>query len=280
MTDAGPRGDVRAARRWVVKTGSALVAGPSGRSLHTAALDTWARQISALRERGIEVIVVSSGSIAVGMATLNWQQRPDTLASLQAAAAVGQPGLANAWSQALQQHGAHGAQILLTRDDIEHATRSRNASATLRALLDLDVVPVVNENDTVATEQIQFGDNDTLAAYLVPLVAADLLVILTDQDGLHTADPRRRADATLIASARCDDPNLDRAAEPGTGRLGRGGMVSKLRAARIAAESGTRTVIANGMATDILLRLADGAEMGSLICPAAASSSLSSSLSS
>ena len=269
MTDgvAANRSAVTSARRWVVKTGSALVVKPSGRALRIPALKAWARQIGVLRERGIKVLVVSSGSIGAGMSELGWTQRPEKLAELQAAAAIGQPQLANAWDQALRSCGARGAQVLMTRDDVEHSTRGRNAAATLEALLSLDAVPVINENDTVATEQIQFGDNDTLAAHVLGLAQADLLVILTDQDGMYTADPRQRADAERIPLAAVDDSALDRAAEPGAGHLGRGGMVTKLRAARIAAERGACTVIADGTATDVLVRLADGEALGSLLRP-------------
>ena len=267
--NAEGRDAVTSARRWVVKTGSALVARPSGRSLRTRALNDWARQIGALRERRVEVLVVSSGSIAAGVSQLALARRPQALACLQAAAAVGQPKLANAWDRVLRRHGPHGAQILMTRDDVEHPTRSRNASATLRALLKLGVVPVINENDSVATEQIQFGDNDTLAAHVVGLAEADLLVILTDRDGMYTADPAQRPDAERIPVARADDAELDRAAAPGSGHLGRGGMITKLKAARIAAARGVSTVIANGATPDVLVRLSNGEALGSLIRPPA-----------
>jgi len=254
-------------RRWVVKVGSSLLTA-KGRGLDRKAIGEWAAQIAALRKAGREVVLVSSGAVAEGMARLGLRQRPAVLNELQAAAAVGQMGLVQAWESAFQQHGLHTAQVLLTHEDVSDRDRYLNARGTLRALLEYGVIPVVNENDTVATEEIRLGDNDTLAALAVNLVEAELLVILTDQDGLFDADPRARTDARLIAEAELTDPALEAMAGQGRGELGRGGMRTKLIAARWAARSGAATLIAHGRAPSVLGKLAQGDAVGTLLKPA------------
>ena len=254
----------RRARRWVVKVGSALVTG-DGSGLAGGMLDAWTGQIARLAAGGREIVVVSSGAVAVGMARLGWRERPRALHRLQAAAAVGQGGLAEAWESRMRRHGRHTAQVLLTHDDLADRRRYLNARSTLRTLLGLGVVPVVNENDTVAVEEIRFGDNDTLAALVANLVEADLLVILTDQAGLHTADPRSDPRAELVPEAEAGDPALERMAGAGAGRLGRGGMLTKVRAAARAARSGTSTVIADGRLEGALERLAAGEAVGTFL---------------
>ncbi len=254
----------RRARRWVVKVGSALVSG-DGSGLAGDMLDAWTGQIARLAAGGREIVVVSSGAVAVGMARLGWSERPRALNRLQAAAAVGQGGLAEAWESRMRRHGRHTAQVLLTHDDLADRRRYLNARSTLRTLLGLGVVPVVNENDTVAVEEIRFGDNDTLAALVANLVEADLLVILTDQAGLHTADPRSDPRAELVPEAEAGDPALERMAGAGAGRLGRGGMLTKVRAAARAARSGTSTVIADGRLEGVLERLAAGEALGTFL---------------
>jgi glutamate 5-kinase len=220
-----------------------------------------------LREAGKEIVLVSSGAIAEGMGRLGWQKRPQALHKLQAAAAVGQMGLVQAYESHLKRHRIHSAQVLLTREDLADRSRYLNARTTLRTLLSLRTVPVVNENDTVATDEIRFGDNDTLAALVTNLVEAQLLVILTDQAGLFDRDPRASPDARLIDWAQAADPTLERFAGPGAGSIGRGGMVTKLNAARRAARSGAATLITSGRETQILLRLAEGAPLGTLLLP-------------
>lgn len=254
-------------RRWVVKLGSSLVTA-GGRGLDADALDAWVAQIAGLRGEGREVVLVSSGSVAEGMARLGWSERPAALNTLQAAAAVGQMGLVQAYESRFQRFGLHTAQILFTHDDITDRRRYLNARSTLRKLLELGVVPVVNENDTVATDGIRFGDNDTLAALAVNLIEADLLVILTDQHGLYEADPRSHPQARLIEEGRAGDPALDALVAGGTtGRLGRGGMRTKLQAAGRAARSGAATLIAHGRDDAVLARIARGETVGTLLRP-------------
>ena len=248
------------AQRWVVKVGSALLTA-DGRGLDTALVDRLAAQIAGLRERKREVVLVSSGAVAAGMSWLDWSERPSELHDLQAVAAVGQMGLVQGYERAFQRHALHTAQVLLVHDDVSARDRYLNARGTLGRLLELGIVPVVNENDTVVTEEIRFGDNDTLAALVANLIDADVLVILTDREGLYTADPRHDPAAELVSAMAADAPELDAMAGEG-GRLGRGGMVTKLRAARMAARSGTDTVIAHGDERDVILRLADGEALG------------------
>lgn len=253
-------------RRWVVKVGSALLTN-EGRGLDYEAIGHWVEQIADLRRNGAEVVLVSSGAVAEGMKRLDWKKRPNALYELQAAAAVGQMGLVQAYESRFKQFGLHTAQVLLTHDDLADRQRYLNARSTLRTLLKLGVIPVVNENDTVAVEEIRFGDNDTLAALVSNLVEADLLVILTDQAGMFDRDPRQDPNAQLIREARAGDPELERMAGGGGGALGRGGMLTKARAAARAARSGTATIIAWGREPRVLGRIAEGEEIGTLLVP-------------
>ena len=252
------------ARRLVVKVGSSLVTD-EGRGLDHAAVARWATQIAELTRAGNEIVLVSSGAIAEGIRRLGWSRRPSAMHELQAAAAVGQMGLVQAYESAFAKFGLHTAQILLTHEDLADRRRYLNARSTLFTLLGLGVIPIINENDTVTTDEIRFGDNDTLGALVANLVEADLLVLLTDQQGLHSADPRRDPSATLIRSARAGDPNLE-AMAGGTGTaVGRGGMLSKVLAAKRAARSGASTVIADGRDGDVLVRLGSGESVGTLL---------------
>ncbi|MGR8950313.1 MAG: glutamate 5-kinase [Gammaproteobacteria bacterium] len=248
------------AKRWVVKIGSAL-ATSEGVGLNVEAIESWAAQMVTLKKQGQEIVLVTSGSVAEGAARLGWKSRPDSIHQLQAAAAVGQMGLVRAWESAYQKFGMHAAQVLLTHDDLSDRKRYLNSRTTLWTLLDLNVFPVINENDTVATEEIRFGDNDTLAGMVSNLVDADVLVILTDQQGLMSADPRHNEDAALIEVADLNDANLADIAGEG-GAWGRGGMRTKVDAARLAARSATSTVVANGREQDVLLRIAAGENIG------------------
>ncbi len=255
-------------RRWVIKIGSALITD-EGNGLDQRALAGWGEQMAELAGRGVELVVVSSGAVAEGMQRLGWRRRPHALHELQAAAAVGQMGVVQAWESCFQRHAIHTAQILLTHDDLTDRKRYLNARSTLRTLLRLKVVPVVNENDTVVTDEIRFGDNDTLAALVTNLVEAELLVILTDQPGMFDRDPRSSADARLLQEVAADDPRLERMAGEG-GALGRGGMRTKVRAARLAGRSGAATIIASGREPDVLRRIAAGEPVGTLLLPGSA----------
>ncbi len=252
-------------KRWVVKVGSALLTDHEA-GLNKALIEGWAGQLAELREGGLQTVIVSSGAVAAGMRRLGWRERPPALHHLQAAAAVGQMGLVHLYEFAFQAHGVHTAQVLLTNADLAHRQRYLNARTALRTLLELGIIPVVNENDTVVTDEIQFGDNDTLAALVANLVEADVLVLLTDQAGLFSADPRTDTNASLIAEANAGDPALDAMAGTGSA-VGRGGMVTKLAAAGKAARSGTATVIASGEEPDVLLRLRSGEPLGTLLKP-------------
>ncbi|MGH8598761.1 MAG: glutamate 5-kinase, partial [Gammaproteobacteria bacterium] len=249
--------------RWVVKIGSAL-ATKQGLGLNVEAIADWARQIVGLKNAGREVVIVTSGAVAEGAARLGWLARPKSLHQLQAAAAVGQMGLVRVWDQAFKQHDCLTAQILLTHEDIANRQRYLNSRSTLWTLLQFGVIPVINENDTVATDEIKLGDNDTLAGLVSNLVDADVMVILTDQNGLMSADPRLDPAAQLIEYASADDSSIDAIAGDG-GAWGRGGMRTKVRAARLAARSGTSTVIASGNHPDVLLELAAGKPVGTLL---------------
>ncbi len=251
-------------KRCVIKIGSALLTN-NGLGLNQTGIHHWAEQMSALRQQGIELVLVSSGAVAEGMSRLGWKKRPHALHELQAAAAMGQMGLIQAYESVFQQHDYHTAQVLLTHDDLSNRQRYLNARSTLRTLLGLGVIPVVNENDTVVFEEIQFGDNDTLAALVANLIEADHLIILTDQDGLYEQDPRQHPDAKLITETTANNTSLDAMVAGSAGVLGRGGMLTKLRAARLAARSGCSTVIAHGRETDILLRLAQGEALGTYL---------------
>ena len=259
------RSHLAAMRRWVIKLGSALLTN-DGRGLDRDAIGVWVQQMAALRRAGAELVLVSSGSIAEGMNRLGWERRPIALYELQAAAAVGQMGLVQVYESFFQRHDMHTAQVLLTHEDFADRRRYLNARSTLCTLLSLGVVPVVNENDTVSTDEIRFGDNDTLAGLVANVLEAELLVILTDQDGLYTRDPRCDPTATLIRRGRAGDAQLEVAAGEG-GEFGRGGMLTKLKAARLAAHSGTTTIIASGRCDNILSRLAAGEELGTLLFP-------------
>lgn len=259
------RSKVTGAQRWVVKIGSALLTA-DGKGLDRNAMGVWVEQMVALHEAGVELVLVSSGAVAAGMSRLGWTARPSAMHELQAAAAIGQMGLVQAWESSFAEHGRHTAQILLTHDDLSDRKRYLNARSTLRTLVELGVVPVINENDTVVTDEIRFGDNDTLAALVANLVEADLLVILTDRDGMFDADPRNNPEAQLIYEARADDPALDAVAGGTGGALGRGGMQTKLRAARLAARSGAHTVIVGGRIERVLARL-KGERLGTLLSP-------------
>ncbi len=255
---------LRDARRIVVKVGSSLVTN-DGRGLDEAAIGEWCRQLSLLVRGGRELIMVSSGAIAEGMKRLGWRTRPSEIHELQAAAAVGQMGLAQMYETKLREHGLGSAQVLLTHADLADRERYLNARSTLLTLLRLGVVPVINENDTVVTDEIKFGDNDTLGALVANLVEADALVILTDQNGLYTADPRRDPNASFVHEAKAGDPALEAMAGGAGSSLGRGGMITKILAANRAAGSGASTVIAWGREPDALLRLTQGESIGTLL---------------
>lgn len=257
------RQDFKSHRRWVIKIGSALLTN-DGTALNSDGIARWVEQVVKLRQQGLEVVLVSSGAVAEGMTRLGWNQRPKAIHELQAAAAVGQMGLIQTYESCFKQYQLHTAQILLTHDDLSNRQRYLNARSTLRTLLDMGVIPVVNENDTVVTDEIRFGDNDTLAALVANLIEADGLVILTDQDGLFDKDPRKHQDARIIYEAHVNDRSLDAMAEGGPGILGRGGMTTKLRAARTAGRSGASTFIASGREENILLRLYAGELLGTL----------------
>ena len=253
-------------RRIVVKIGSTLITN-HGAGVDHALIADWVRQIAALAHDGHEILLVSSGAIAEGMKRLGWKTRPHEVNQLQAAAAVGQMGLVQVYESAFREHALGTAQILLTHDDLANRERYLNARSTLTTLLDLKVVPIINENDTVVTDEIKFGDNDTLAALVANLVEADELIILTDQHGLFSADPRKDANATLIASAKAGDTALETMAGGAGSALGRGGMLTKVLAAKKAALSGATTVIAHGREVDVLLRIAQGEVIGTRLTP-------------
>ena len=259
-----PMNDVlKNARRIVVKVGSSLVTN-EGKGVDAEAIGTWCRQMAALAQDGREVIMVSSGAIAEGMKRLGWATRPKEIHALQAAAAVGQMGLAQMYETKLREHGMGSAQVLLTHADLADRERYLNARSTLLTLLSHQVVPVINENDTVVTDEIKFGDNDTLGALVANLVEADALVILTDQKGLYSADPRKDPGARFIDVCTAGDPALEQMAGGAGSRVGTGGMITKVLAAKRAAGSGASTVIAWGREPDVLVRLTQGEAIGSL----------------
>ncbi|MBL4567390.1 MAG: glutamate 5-kinase [Porticoccus sp.] len=255
---------VKNAKRWVIKIGSALLTA-DGRGLDRESIAGWVEQVASLLDQGVEVVMVSSGAVAEGMSRLGWKKRPVSIHGLQAAAAVGQMGLVQAYEFQFQQYERHTAQVLLDHDDISNRERYLNARNTLQTLLELGVVPIINENDTVVTDQIRFGDNDTLAAMVANLIDADLLVILTDQDGLFDADPRSNPKALLISQGNAGDPALNKLAGGSGGGLGRGGMITKLKAAKLAAHSGTNTIIVGGRINDVLTKLSEGEVLGTLL---------------
>ena len=257
------RETIKATKRWVIKIGSALITD-NGCGLKHDNLDNWVNQISTLRERGIDIVIVSSGAVAEGLTRLNWKNRPNIIHKLQAAAAVGQMGLIQAYETCFQKYNKQTAQVLLTHDDISNRTRYLNARTSLNTLLQLGVVPIVNENDTVATDEIRFGDNDTLAGLVANLIDAELLVLLTDQNGLYTSDPRKDSSAELIEQAKADDESLEKYAGDSS-NYGRGGMLTKLKAASIASKSNTQTIIASGNESSILLKIANSEKVGTLL---------------
>ncbi|MFS6937479.1 glutamate 5-kinase [Neisseria animaloris] len=247
----------------VVKVGSSLVTA-EGKGIDQAALDNWAAQIAKLKADGTQIIFVSSGAIAEGIKRLGWPKRPTALNELQAAAAVGQMGIAQAYENAFAPHHIHTAQILLTHEDLSNRTRYLNARSTLRTLLDKGIVPIINENDTVTTDEIKLGDNDTLGALVTNLVEADALVILTDQKGLYDSDPRKNPQAELISTIAAEHPELENMAGGAGSSVGTGGMYTKVLAAKRAALSGAATVVASGREPDVLVRLKQGESIGTL----------------
>jgi len=255
---------MKEAKRFVVKVGSSLVTD-RGRAVDASAIARWAGQISKLRKAGKEVVLVSSGAIAEGMHRLGWTKRPHAIHELQAAAAVGQMGLVQVYETCFREHGLRTAQVLLTHADLADRQRYLNARSTLYTLLSLGIVPVINENDTVVTDEIRVGDNDTLGALVTNLVEADCLVILTDQAGLYTEDPRRNPAATLIEKAEAGDFRLEEIAGGTGSAIAKGGMLTKVLAAKRAARSGAQTVIASGHEPDVLVRIAAGESVGTLL---------------
>jgi glutamate 5-kinase len=252
------------ASRIVVKVGSSLVTN-EGRGIDHDAVARWAGEIARLAEAGKAIVLVSSGAIAEGMQRLGWSTRPRAIHDLQAAAAVGQMGLVQAYERAFARHALRTAQVLLTHDDLSDRRRYLNARTTLTTLIALRVIPIINENDTVTTDEIRFGDNDTLGALVTNLIEADLLVLLTDQPGLFSADPRRHPAATLVGTARAGDPALEAMAGGAGSDIGRGGMLTKVLAAKRAARSGASTIIACGREADVLTRLARGEPLGTTL---------------
>lgn len=255
---------IRQSKRWVIKVGSSVLTN-EGQGLDHALIASWSSQIAVLTRQGIEVVLVSSGSIAEGMARLNWRTKPTEVHKLQAAAAVGQMGLVQAYESGFKQYGIGTAQILLTHEDLASRQRYLNARSTLRTLLKYGVIPVVNENDTVTTDEIRFGDNDTLGAMVANLVEADVLVLLTDQLGLYDRDPRQHADAQLLERANATDPSIRALAGPSGSTIGSGGMLTKIIAAERAAQSGTTTIIAAGREPEVLSRLHQGEPIGTML---------------
>ena len=255
---------MREARRFVVKVGSTLVTN-RGAGLDASAIARWAAQVAKLRQGGKEFVLVSSGAIAEGVQRLGWTRRPHAMHELQAAAAVGQMGLVQVYESGFRQHGLHTAQVLLTHADLADRQRYLNARSTLLTLLGLGIIPVINENDTVVTDEIRFGDNDTLAALVTNLVEADCLIILTDQQGLYTDDPRRNPGATLVREAQAGEARLEEIAGGTGSALAKGGMLTKVLAAKRAARSGAQTVIASGHEPDVLVRIAAGEAVGTLL---------------
>ncbi|WP_160154519.1 glutamate 5-kinase [Microbulbifer sp. ALW1] len=268
MDSISSRQQLSSSKRWVIKIGSALLTD-NGRGVNRAAIQNWAGQISALRRQGIEVLLVSSGAVAAGMDRLGWRKRPESIHQLQAAAAIGQSHLVQVYEHAFGQYDCRTAQILLDHDDLSNRTRYLNARSTLKTLLSLGAVPIINENDTVVTDEIRFGDNDTLGALVANLVEADVLLILTDADGLFTEDPRDNPAAELVREATATDPRLVAMAGGSRSGLGRGGMATKVRAAQLAARSGARTVIVGGSADLVIERVVAGEGLGTLLLPEA-----------
>lgn len=261
--------DLKNAQRWVVKIGSSLLTN-NGQGLDLPAIEAWVKQLLVLRRHGLEIVLVSSGAVAAGMERLGWTTRPTALHQLQAAASVGQAALIQVYNDFLRRGGVHGSQVLLTHEDLQERQRYLNARATLRTVLELGVIPIINENDAIASTEIRFGDNDTLAAMVANLLEADVLVILTDQAGLYDQDPRRVPDARLLPEVEAGDPALLSMAG-GTGTaIGSGGMITKVRAASRAAQSGAATIVAPGGVEDVLLRIWSGEALGTYFRPTVA----------
>lgn len=260
------RSELKNTKRWVIKIGSALLTD-DGKGLNQKALASWVEQMVALKNQGVEVIIVSSGSVAEGMKRLGWSTRPKLLNELQAAASIGQMGLIQAYESQFSKFDIHTAQILMTHDDLSNRKRYLNVKGAVETLLEYGVVPIINENDAVVTDEIRFGDNDTLAALTANLVSADVLVILTDQNGLYDDNPRTNPNAQLISEAKVSRKDIEAMASPEGGALGKGGMYTKVMAAKRAARSGTATVIASGHAEHILPSLFNGVENGTLLVP-------------
>lgn len=256
---------LKSAKTWVIKVGSSLVTD-NGKGLNREAIASWVEQIIELQKQGISIVLVSSGAVAEGVARLGLPGRPTAIHEQQAAAAVGQMGLIEAYERCFSAFNKHTAQVLLTHDDLSNRTRYLNARSTLNSLLRMGVTPIINENDTVVTEEICFGDNDTLGGLVANLINAQVLVIMTDQDGFYDADPRANAQAQLIREAKSNDNSLLQHVGD-SGLLGKGGMLTKLKAAKLAARSGTLTAIVNGSHNGILLELLQGKEVGSLLLP-------------
>ena len=264
LKQSAERAELRQAKRLVIKIGSALLTA-NGAGLDHRSIASWVKQVVQLHQQGIDIILVSSGAVAEGMVRLGWSQRPVGVSELQAAAAVGQVGLVQTYQTCFQEHQLQTAQLLLTHDDLSNRRRYLNSRNTLNTLLSLQVIPIINENDTVATQEIRFGDNDTLAGLVANLAEADALIILTDQDGLYDADPRSNPQAQLIHTADINDASLDTMAGDSAGSLGRGGRATKLKAARLAARSGTCTIIAGGAIPNVLNAIIDGEDIGTLL---------------
>ena len=258
------RNRVTRSRRWVVKVGSSILTN-NGQGLDHTLIHSWCEQIATLASHGVETVLVSSGSIAEGMTRLGWQKKPNEVHLLQAAAAVGQMGLIQAYESGFKRFSIPTAQVLLTHEDLANRQRYLNARSTLRTLLKQSVVPVVNENDTVTTDEIRFGDNDTLGALVANLIEADVLVLLTDQLGLYNQDPRKHADAKLLERADANDPSLRTLAGPAGTTIGSGGMLTKVIAAERAATSGTTTIIASGKEKNVLNRIYAGDAIGTML---------------
>jgi len=261
MTSSDFKSLVHEAKVIVVKVGSSLVTN-NGNGLDRAAIAAWAAQIAALAKQGKQIVLVSSGAVAEGMQRLGWKKRPTAVNELQAAAAVGQMGLVQMYESCFSQHLLPTAQVLLTHDDLADRKRYLNARSTLRTLLDMNVIPIINENDTVVTDEIRFGDNDTLGSLVANLIEADTLVILTDQRGLYSSDPRKDPNATFIQHATAGDTALEQMAGGAGSSVGTGGMLTKILAAKRAARSGAHTVIASGREEDVLVRLSAGEAIG------------------
>jgi len=241
-------------KRWVIKIGSSLVT-KSSTGLNIKNIKDWAGQINELIDQNINVIIVSSGAIAEGMNRLNLVKRPSSSSRLQALAATGQMGLIQAYEVAFKKYNILTAQMLLTHEDLSNRARYLNAKNTLNNLMQYNIIPIINENDTVSTDEIKFGDNDTLASLVANLSGAEKLIILTDQDGLYTNDPRKVKDSKLIKSISVLDKKLNKYAGPSNNILGRGGMITKISAAKKAAKSNTQTIIANGIKKNILINI-------------------------